>query len=401
MNDAMAGVPSIPRLLTQLASCAALALLWTRVASAQGAPATSEMEAQSVFGWFDQIATPVAADAPYVLLHVGRYRETARPGFLIDDQPGSVVAVHDVWPARYRVGDTLDSPGGYQRVDFNATVDDLVRGAGVWRTHAYSAPEPMRPRNPTLELLRLARVSWERGRRDQARRLLDLVSGESGAELVGDLVQYLSPRVRHACLWDAVLSCGDRDWPRTELLGRFAMLAEMFPDCEDAPRIREYVTSLAHMIREDVENSVRVVPAQPDAPHVMEAIVYQLREQCSTPNGDRGGDILSDPRGLDSPAGKLLRLGHRAVPTLLSLLDDERLTRCVTFRTSSFFSHEVLRYRDVALSLLNRIARRPLRSREDAERWWATLQGDPDCESTDRGSHRSSPPAPGEAGGGR
>jgi len=110
-------------------------------------------------------------------------------------------------------------------------------------------------------------------------------------------------------------------------------------------------------------------------------------------------DTLSEPsdNSDDNPLVVWFKRGRPAVPDLMALLDDQRVTRSVSFRRSEDTRPVVLRVSDVALgliegisrcrfntsgtrfkpfSLMNETQRRQIQ--EDVRRWWeATSESDP------------------------
>lgn len=86
-----------------------------------------------------------------------------------------------------------------------------------------------------------------------------------------------------------------------------------------------------------------------------------------------------DELGLESSRG-LRALGRAAVPAVLRISDDSRLTRGVIADQWGRIEG-IARYGNVALQILSRIAGRTFAAREQAERWWEAARREGEFES--------------------
>jgi hypothetical protein len=123
----------------------------------------------------------------------------------------------------------------------------------------------------------------------------------------------------------------------------------------------EAVAVLRQMIAEDQEHDRR--PPRPfdslSREEQIEELVYQLRDQRAEQWSDPGSCCpFGDAREGGSPAHRLVKYGHDAVPRLIAALDDRRFTRCIGWHRSFYFSHYLLRVGDCAEAVLAKIAGR-------------------------------------------
>src|SRR5262249_20699457 len=90
----------------------------------------------------------------------------------------------------------------------------------------------------------------------------------------------------------------------------------------------------------------------------------------------------------NSPAHQLVKFGYDAVPQLIDVLEDKRLTRSVSYGRNFFFSHQVLNVGDCAREILGRITgrhfwagsprmprdQRAAETKKQYQAWWAEFQ---------------------------
>jgi hypothetical protein len=112
------------------------------------------------------------------------------------------------------------------------------------------------------------------------------------------------------------------------------------------------------MIDEDHRHGARVL-TQMDAREKISEFIFLLRDQNGEQWSQPGScDVFLDPRGKDSPASQLVKIGLPAVPQLINALDDERFTRSVGFWRDFTYSHHVLRIGDAAEQILSAITKK-------------------------------------------
>ncbi len=148
---------------------------------------------------------------------------------------------------------------------------------------------------------------------------------------------------------------------RDEAATRFQGVADDYPGSDFGATAAELAGLLRAMAREDSAFKVPDDPTGLDEKQRIAYLVFRLRDVAETAISVPGRcRVLFHPRTPDSPAVALRKLGKAAVPALMSLLDDRRPTRSIE---DGFNGHHVLRYRDVALQIIEAIACRRFDSR--------------------------------------
>lgn len=200
--------------------------------------------------------------------------------------------------------------------------------------------------------------------------------------------------VAYAMIWRSVLNFEDPSISRPELLAPFQAIVKNYPDSEYHLNAQDTVQILTRMIAEDATHqpiattNFLTLPVEDQ----VNELIYQLRDQNGHQWSQPGWcDIFLDPRGTNSPAAQLVKIGYPAVPQLIDTLDDSTLTRSVGYWRNFAFSHTVLTVGDCAQAILGRIAGRSFyepastsgyMSNEDksltvraaAEAWWSEFQ---------------------------
>jgi hypothetical protein len=177
------------------------------------------------------------------------------------------------------------------------------------------------------------------------------------------LQKLVADDLAHTEMWRSVVAFGDPAISRTKLLERFEHLVKHYPDSEHHKDAKLTATLLKKMIGEDVEHekkSAKPFDELTKKDQIAE-LIFQLREQNGHQFMQPGSCDIFDSLNRekkDSPGHKLMKLGYDAVPQLIDHLDDERFTRSVGFHRDFYFSHYVLRVKDCALAILERIASR-------------------------------------------
>ncbi len=208
------------------------------------------------------------------------------------------------------------------------------------------------------------------------------------------LRQAVASEMAYMRTWRAVESFGDPKISRVELLEEFRHLVQHFPESEHHKLAESMVTLLEQMTAEDLAHAAKPPRAFEDLPREEQIaeLVFQLRDQNGQQWSQPGEcDIFLDPRGEASPAARLVAIGFDAVPALIEVLNDNRLTRSVGYHRHYYFSHHVLRVGDCAQAILSRIASRSFYIRtytnaamvkdgqadlvkREVEAWWQQIQ---------------------------
>ncbi len=127
------------------------------------------------------------------------------------------------------------------------------------------------------------------------------------------------------------MQCGDPEVSRRELLDCFEGFVRHYPSSPRAERFRKEIEILKRMIAEDAEHADKR-PGKTKREQVTE-LIFQLREQKGHQERFSFYDIFGrNPvaptrQGSTTPAHQLLAMGYEAVPQLIDVLEDERLTR--------------------------------------------------------------------------
>jgi len=122
------------------------------------------------------------------------------------------------------------------------------------------------------------------------------------------------------------------------------------------------VETLKRMIQDDAEHAAKASKPwdKMTTDERVAELTFRLRDQNGMQMGQPGGcDIFENRTGkTDTAAHQLVAIGFDAVPQLIAALDDQGLSRSVTYGRDFFFSHRVLTVGDCAQAILGRIAGR-------------------------------------------
>jgi len=203
-------------------------------------------------------------------------------------------------------------------------------------------------------------------------------------------IEELESQFGETMMWRAVLAFEDPKTSRKDLLNKFDDIVEKYPHCKHVPQARENILILRRMLLEDQAHALKpaITLSKMTKDEQVSELIFQLREQNGRQFSQPGAcDIFGDPRGEDSPASQLMKLGYDAVPQLLKAVESKSFSRSVGFHRSFYFSHHVMSVGDCALAVLNRVAGRvfqraastalnsskdgkPLTTKVAAEAWW-------------------------------
>jgi hypothetical protein len=215
------------------------------------------------------------------------------------------------------------------------------------------------------ELFVLAWACARQGYSDWAIKLYEEAEALHDLREKGDapLLERLAADFAHMETWRATLDCGTQ-MPRPEVLKKFRLLEEHFPNSEHAADVSEKVAILELMVVEDERHARQREAGLPfdqlsQSDQIAE-LIFQLRDQNGYQFSQPGScNVLMTPDGEeDSPGHRLLAYGYDAIPQLAAALSDQRLTRSVEYHRSFYFSHHVLTIGDAAEQILEHIASR-------------------------------------------
>ncbi|MCR9243533.1 MAG: hypothetical protein NXI31_00770 [bacterium] len=349
-------------------------------------PEIPDSEFNEAVTWFDNLGYPAVGDQPFVRIATGRWSQhgnepkqnTFLAGFLLSDD-GREFRVLTVDLKTEKFERTAKGTPEHERVGF---VVESLRAhcrARLARLRAQNDP-PDRFRSltygpghgPGTHLFVLAWACEKLGDDELALELAGFARSQQD-ERTASLQDGLAADLSHVAMWQLIVDFGDPERPLTDLLSDCQRLLSRFPDSAQVERARTTRDLLAQMLREERERAPLAVDAA-DAAELAD-LVFRLREQNGHQWSQPGAcDVFADPRGDDSPAARIVARGYQALPALLPAFDDDSFTRCVGFHRNFYFSHRVLRVRDVAAAIGRRITGEPCGSRADAEKLWQAYQ---------------------------
>ncbi|MCC6151976.1 MAG: hypothetical protein IT461_17130 [Planctomycetes bacterium] len=165
-------------------------------------------------------------------------------------------------------------------------------------------------------------------------------------------------------IWRATLMFESADIPRKSMLEAFERIAMLFPKSEYFKSASETAELLRSMVKEDDEHAAKKLPplSEMTVSERVAELIFQLRDQNGHQYSQPGECDIFDEWFHDepgkTPAHQLVAIGYPAIPQLIEVLEDNRLTRCVGFWRNFCFSHYVLRVGDCAQEIISRIAHR-------------------------------------------
>lgn len=366
-------------------------------------------EAKGAFRWLDRMRFPDVAGKKLVLVSTGHWvssnegprRNTWIYGFLLSQDSNSFnVLALDLREQAFQR--TPPNTPEYERQDYE--VVDLAQNAERY-FRFLKHPEgdkDLRERlaggyfNDRASLFVMAWGCWKNGLIQLAQSLYEqaqtIEKPEDNSRKQPEMRELLEKDFGHGMIWVTTLAAGENlSVSRLELLKRFERISKYCPGSEYAEQAGRLVKILKRMILEDESHRAKPLENISIEEKVSE-LIYQLREQHGFQISQPGScDIFRDPRGEESPAHQLVKIGLPAVPQLIKALDDERLTRSMEFGRNFYFSHYILRNGDAALAILERIARRSFcdssrdecslrmvkevgHTRDQAMAWWQDMR---------------------------
>lgn len=336
--------------------------------------------------WFDTLGYPRVADLPFVRIATG-WTSTSRSGaentylagFLLREDGRRFTVLTLGLATREFSSSPADTPE-HARIGHAAeSLREFAKSyPSLENDHRLQEPpfvagfgEP-RPSRACVTFV-LAWACQQCGERELALDLATEARARYG-NYPGTLTELLARDVAHVTLWRLVLAFGDPARSCPQLLADCERFVHDFPGVgDDAARGKEMQAVLARMVREQAARPP--LPADASEAERIGELVFRLREQNGRQSGQPGScDVFDDPRGEQSPAHQLVALGYRALPHLVRAYDDDSFTRSVGFHRDFYFSHEILRVRDVAREIASRITGSWLATREEAERALAEWQ---------------------------
>ncbi len=344
-----------------------------------------------VIQWFDQLSFPNLEKTKCVRVATGNWsrsgneqpQNTFITAFLLSEQKELfTVFTSDLFTRTY----TKTRPGtpAHEVVAFE--VRDLAKEA-VDQLSQLTSPESIKnARNrfgalvsERVEVFALARVCAAQKLDAVAHQLIEFAATLPTKK--GSFEESLADEIGHAMMWRAVLDFGDPTIPRTALLTTFLNFCDRFPNSEHALRANDTVDILEEMLDEEKLRPKPKPPTEMTKQERIAELIFELRNQNGQQLDQPGWcDIFQDPRGEESPAAQLRKIGYDAIPQLIEAMEDHRFTRSVGYHRDFYFSHTVLRVGECAEAIIVSIAQRSFRDREknnseqEVRLWWDEFQ---------------------------
>lgn len=345
-------------------------------------------EPEADFAWFDTLGFPDLTKCKYVRVATGDWfrhdkdppQNTYIRAFLLSEHNDQFTIFEMTLRTEVFKKTPLGTPEhlrvDYKVLDWKKETDALLKEQALEEPHflsesASSLDEPTR-------LFILARACAAAGDKGAAGRILQHARKLYGDKKAGEsLRQHISDEFAYSLMWDFVGAFGDSSVSRKELLVRIEDIVTKYPEGKPTKDVKEdpfgyrvgqhatmarhYAGVLRRMVREDEAHDRKLAKRETEMTKEERAaeLIFQLRDQNGHQFSQPGScDIFRDGRGEKSPAHQLVAMGYDAVPQLIEILEDDRLTRSVGYHRDFYFSHHVLRVGDCAEKILERIAGR-------------------------------------------
>jgi hypothetical protein len=351
-------------------SLVALALL-AGIVSNPGQAAEDPLR-ERLFHWFDSLAIEGVAVRPFVRVDTWSPRVPINErqvhtefGFLVsgDEKKGSILKpdLLVISFPNFNPRHAGEREAKVSDVPLDQWAENRFRYLGRIHSNADRLTYAPFPRYFRTEAFVLSRACAARGLSELSARFFTLarsLPANLGGRQTLDFEKELKEEMAEVLTWQAVVAAGDGFTPRTELHRQFGRIEMGFLGTKHHPMATELTGQFATLIEEDLRRMKRT-PAQigrlPAAKQVEEWI-FQLRDQHGGQFSQPGSPTVFLPGEDDTPAHHLYRLGFAAVPALIEALSDDRPIRAVGYHRDFYFSHRVLRVRDAALQILQRLS---------------------------------------------
>lgn len=313
-------------------------------------------ERRAAFEWFSGLDYPNVKEVPFVRVATGSWyqHDSAKPpqnryeyGFLLEnsgdrfrvlelDFRENTYKKKENVPEHQRVGyEILDfAPFARERV---AELEEMEKRGGKrkeWRWHGTKFVMYQKA-------FVFAWACWQRGEEEAATKIYDQAV-RMKPQWTYDfrkpdapeptLQQEIAARISGDEWTLSIIAFGDQSVSRERLHARFTRLVKNFPS--RAKHVDTTIAMLEQMLKEDEEHATSKNTTKPFADLSNEEqiaeLIFQLREQPGS-SGPFGGGFISTGGGKDTPADRLIEIGHDAVPQLIETLQDQRFSRAVGY----------------------------------------------------------------------
>ena len=363
----------------------------TMVAGSNSVYAQLTQSDLEVIQWFDQLSFPNLENSKCVRVATGHWSKSGNEqaqnsyiiAFLISEQNDSfTVFTRDLFTRTY----TKSPPNTPLHEVVAFEVRDLASEAAD-QLSQFPLPETARNAafrfgeraSERVEIFALARVCAAQKLDGVAHQLIDLAASLPTKK--SSLNEALAEEIGHAMMWRAVLDFGDPSIERISLLMKFRNFRDRFPESEHVQRARDTIEILEEMLDEERRRPEPKPQTEMTNQERIAELIFELRNQNGEQVSQPGWcDIFLDPRGEDSPAAQLRKIGYDAIPQLMAVLKDQRFTRSVGYHRDFYFSHEVLRVGECAEAIIAFIAQRRFGDHnnnnieQEVRLWWDEVQ---------------------------
>lgn len=346
--------------------------------TAEARPPEPVDEVAELFALLDRLGLPDTRGLPYVRVYTGGGSWSGKgpliphtlEGFLMSEDGDEFRVLHVLEPVKYRQVRRAQLPVHFERLDLAASLRAWADRAPTLQKGFDT--ELARDLHVSVGLLALvlARAAAHNDLPDIRDALLAAARAPGHR---GDDPPTWAARMRRdlgeMVMWDAVLAVGDLGKTRPELREGFRRVVEFFPGSKYATEAAELIAELDVMIAEDEARAAHPPVHGSDA--AIETAIYRLRDARGRQAMQPGGASVLDG---DRTAHDLIALGRAAIPALIAILDDRRLTRTVSCHRDFHYSHHILRHGDAARQILQNLTGHSFADRAAAETWWATAR---------------------------
>jgi hypothetical protein len=336
-------------------------------------------EAREAFTWFDKLEFPDVSGKPFVLATTSNYWLDEKNlqynertyGYLLSENENSFTVLTSGLTVNKFQKSPLNTPER-ERVGF--AIVNLEEAAQLYLDSLKNPHKELYVGflNKRGILFGMAWGCWKNGLNSLAQSLFELAKTVrepyDKKKQRPDIMELMEQDIGREMLRQAVLNTRNPSISRPELLKRFERIAKYCSRSQETKLARSLTAILRRMVREDEVHQSKSLETLPMGKQVSE-LIYQLRDQngCQFLIVHFPCNIFDDPRGENSPAQRLVKIGLPAAPQLLKALGDERVTRSEYTARYLDFPYYILRISDAALSILEEIARQPFRDIRDME----------------------------------
>lgn len=337
---------------------------------------TAQDEALALFRLFDSLGLADTRGRPYVRVWVaytldgaGRREEITRDGFLLAETEDTFTVQYLLAPVTHSRRISSGPELRFERLDLAAALREwivMLRAKDFDHRIGFDLRRDLHAYGRLIAFV-LAHAAWRNDLEAECEGLLAAARAAEHHRNAPTFTANIRGDLAESLMWEAMLAAGDSGLSRPALRERFAQVAARFPESEHAAKAAEIVAVLDRMIAEDAAFK----PGAPAGEAEIPALIHGLREVRGVQWSQPGAASVLHGGGA---AWALVRLGRAAIPALIAILDDTRLTRTMSYHRDFHYSHHIERYGDAAREILYAITGRVFADRATAEAWWSVAR---------------------------